>query len=88
MASYGQACMHALQPIHRSWSMSTIPSGRWCIAFVGQMSTQGGSAQWLHRMTAKWRRTSGNRPTSTFFTQVRKTPRGTSFSDLQAVVQA
>src|SRR6266511_2056900 len=88
MASYGHACMHALHPMHRSSSKSTRPSGRWYIAVTGQIATHGGSAQWLQRSTAKCRRTAGNVPTSTFFTHVRNTPTGTSFSDLHAVVQA
>ena len=80
--------MHALHPMHASWSKSTSPSGRWYIAVTGQTSTHGGSSQWLHRSTAKCRFTSGNVPTSTFFTQVRNAPTGTSFSDLHAVVHA
>jgi hypothetical protein len=72
----------------RPVSKSTMPSGRWNIAPVGQISTHGGSAQWLQRRTAIWRRVAGNVPVSTYFTHVRKTPKGTSFSDLQAVVQA
>jgi hypothetical protein len=74
--------------MHRSGSNSTIPSRRWYMAWVGQMATQGGLAQWLHRVTWKWRRTSGKAPVSTVFTQVRCTPRGTSFSALHAVEQA
>ena len=58
------------------------------MAEVGQASTQGGSAHWLHRVTWKARRTWGKRPTSTDFTYVRCTERGTSFSDLHAVLQA
>jgi hypothetical protein len=65
-----------------------MPSGRWNIAATGQIRTQGGFAQWLHRVTWKLRRTSGNRPVSVYFTQVRCTPSGTSFSDLHAVEQA
>ncbi len=45
MASYGQACMHALQPMHASLSNSTIPSGRRYIADVGHERTHGGFAQ-------------------------------------------
>jgi hypothetical protein len=52
------------------------------------MRTQGGLAQWLQRVTWKWRRVSGKAPVSTYFTQVRLTPKGTLFSDLQAVEQA
>src|SRR2546425_4762403 len=80
--------MHALQPMHSDSSKSTRPSSRWYIAVTGQISTHGASSQWLQRSTAKWRRTAGNSPTSTFFTQVRNTPRATSFSDLQAGGQA
>ena len=80
--------MQALQPMQRLVSKSTIPSGRLNIAVVGQTSTHGGSSQWLQRRTAMSRRDSGKVPRSTYLTQVRLTPRGTSFSDLQAVVQA
>ncbi|MEZ4555606.1 MAG: hypothetical protein R2854_03995 [Caldilineaceae bacterium] len=31
----------------------------WYIAVTGQMRTQGGLAQWLQRVTWKWRVTSG-----------------------------
>src|SRR6266540_5823555 len=87
-ASYGQACMHDLQPMHRLGSKSTIPSGRVYSATVGQMLTQGALSQWLHRRTAKYRRELGNSPFSTYLTQVRNAPSGTSFSILQATVQA
>src|SRR5712692_10902092 len=69
-------------------SNSTIPSGRWNIAVVGQIGTQGGLAQWLQRVTWKWRRVCGKVPFSTYLTQVRWTPRGTEFSALHAVEQA
>ncbi len=69
-------------------SKSTMPSGRWYIAAVGQAVTQGGSSHWLQRVTWKARRASGNVPTSTYFTYVRFTDSGTSFSDLHAVEQA
>src|SRR6266508_1556118 len=88
IASYGHAAMHALQPMHACLSKSTMPSGRRYMAAVGQAATQGASSHWLHRVTWKARRVWGNVPTSTYFTYVRLTPRGTSFSDLQAVVQA
>ena len=39
-------------------------------------------------MTLKLRFTLGNSPFSVYLTQVRKEPTGTSFSDLQATVQA
>ncbi len=65
-----------------------MPSTRWYIAVTGQMRTHGGFAQWLQRVTWNVRRTSGNRPTSVYFTQVRCTPSGTWFSDLQAVEHA
>ena len=42
----------------------------------------------MHRVTWKDRRACGKNPVSTYFTYVRVTERGTSFSDLQAVVQA
>ena len=45
----------------------------------------------LHEARGDWiidRRLSGNRPISTDFTQVRATPSGTWFSDLQAVEHA
>jgi hypothetical protein len=58
------------------------------MARVGQIGTQGGLAQWLHRVTWKWRREFGKAPFSTYLTQVRWTPKGTSFSDLHAVEQA
>jgi hypothetical protein len=57
-------------------------------ASTGQISTQGASVQWLHRITEKIRRVFGNSPFSTCFTYVLFTPIGTSCSDLQAVVQA
>jgi hypothetical protein len=60
--------MQALQPMQTRLSKSTIPSGRWCMAAVGQASTQGGSAHWLQRVTWKARRACGNRPTSTYLT--------------------
>ena len=77
-----------MQPMQRDVSKSTIPSGRRNIAVVGQTSTHGGSAQWLQRRTANWRRVCGKVPVSTYLTHVRLTPSGTSFSCLQAVVQA
>ena len=88
IASYGHAAMHALQPMQMDLSKSTIPSGRLCMAAVGQARTHGGSSHWLQRVTWKARRAMGNFPTSTYFTYVRLTPSGTSFSDLQAVEQA
>jgi hypothetical protein len=45
--------MQALQPIQMFESNSTIPSSRWYMAFVGQIGTHGGSAQWLQRVTWK-----------------------------------
>ena len=65
-----------------------MPSGRWYMAAVGQAATHGASSHWLQRVTWNARRTCGKVPTSTYFTYVRVTPSGTSFSDLQAVVQA
>jgi pectin methylesterase-like acyl-CoA thioesterase len=80
--------MQALQPMQTSLSRSTMPSGRLCRAVTGQIVTHGAAVHWLQRSTAKWRRTAGKLPTSVYFTQVRKSPSGTSFSDLQATVQA
>ena len=80
--------MQALQPMQTRLSKSTIPSGRWYIAAVGQAATQGASSHWLQRVTWNERRTSGKRPTSTDLTNVLVTESGTSFSDLHAVVQA
>ena len=68
IASYGQAAMQALQPIHDRLSKSTIPSGRMNIAVVGQAVTHGESAHWLQRVTWKERRAWGKKPTSTAFT--------------------
>ena len=65
-----------------------MPSGRFSSALTGQIVTQGASEQWLQRWTRNERRTSGNRPCSVYLTQVRKLPTGTSFSALQATVQA
>jgi hypothetical protein len=80
--------MHALQPMQRDESKSTIPSPRRNIAPTGQMPTHGGFAQWLQRVTWKKRRVAGKRPFSTYFTQVRLTPSGTWCSLLHATVQA
>ena len=80
--------MQALQPMHRRGSKSTIPSRRLNSAVVGQISTQGASSQWLQRVTWKVRRVSGKTPFSTYLTQVRATPSGTSCSALQATEQA
>lgn len=44
IASYGQAAMHALQPMQMSLSKSTMPSSRRYIACVGHAATQGASA--------------------------------------------
>jgi hypothetical protein len=68
IASYGQAAMHALQPMHACLSKSTMPSSRLNIALVGQAVTHGASTHWLQRVTWKLRRASGNTPTSTDFT--------------------
>jgi hypothetical protein len=59
IASYGQACIQALQPMQTDGSNSTIPSDRWYIAVTGQIRTQGGFSQWLQRVTWNDRRTSG-----------------------------
>ena len=52
------------------------------------MVMQGASSHWLHRMTEKCRSVSGKTPVSTYLTQVRLTPIGTSCSLLHATVQA
>jgi hypothetical protein len=80
--------MQALQPMQRRGSKSTIPSRRLKSAVVGQISTQGASSQWLQRVTWKVRRVSGKTPFSTYLTQVRATPSGTSCSALQATEHA
>src|SRR5262245_10977945 len=80
--------MHDLQPIQRSPLKSTIPLSRRNNAVTGQIVMQGASSQWLHLRTEKNRRVSGYSPFSMYFTQVRKVPSGTSFSDLQATVHA
>ena len=80
--------MQALHPIHIDLSKSTIPSGRRNIAPVGQAVVHGASSHWLQRVTWYARRANGKCPISAYFTYVRVTPSGTSFSDLHAVVQA
>ena len=65
-----------------------MPSLRFSSALTGQIVTQGALVQWLQRRTAKCRLTAGKRPFSWYLTQVRKLPSGTSFSLLQATVQA
>src|SRR3954451_23276763 len=69
-------------------SKSTIPLSRWKSALVGQIVTHGALSQWLQRITAKCRLTSGNEPDSMYFTHVRLTPSGTSCSALHATVHA
>ena len=59
IASYGQAAMHALQPMHALLSKSTIPSGRRYIAAVGHAATHGASSHWLQRVTWNARRACG-----------------------------
>jgi hypothetical protein len=51
IASYGQAAMQALHPMHIDLSKSMIPSGRAYIAEVGHAVTQGAWEHWLHRVT-------------------------------------
>src|SRR5688572_27481907 len=51
IASYGQAAMHALHPMHADLSKSTMPSGRRNIAVVGHAVTQGAWSHWLQRVT-------------------------------------
>jgi hypothetical protein len=58
------------------------------MAEVGHAVTHGASSHWLQRVTWNARLAWGKVPTSTDFTNVLVTPSGTSFSDLQAVVQA
>ena len=87
-ASYGQPCRQALQPMQACGSMSTTPSGRFSSARTGQISMHGAFVHWLQRNTAKERLTLGKVPCSVYLTQVRKLPRGTSFSALHAIVQA
>ena len=88
MGSEGQAWVQPLRPMQASRSRSTMPSGRLCSAVTGHRVTHGAWLQWLQRSTAKCRRTCGKVPISVYLTQVRKSPTGTSFSDLQATVQA
>ena len=45
-APYGQAAMQNRQPMHRSLSISTIPSSRLNVASTGQTFVQGGLSQW------------------------------------------
>ena len=80
--------MQLLQPMQRSRSKSTMPSSRLYSAFVGQIATHGASVQWLQRITPKSRVLFGNVPLSTYFTQVRNCPTGTSCSVLHATVHA
>src|SRR5690349_10730108 len=80
--------MQLLHPMQISGLKSTIPSLREYMALVGQIFTHGAFSHWLQRSTAKWRLTSGKTPFSTFLTQVRKLPSGTSFSDLHATEHA
>src|SRR5690349_6446998 len=80
--------MQLLQPMQRSRSKSTMPSARVNSARVGQIVTHGASVQWLQRSTPKLRVLSGKVPWSTYLTQVRNWPTGTSCSVLQATVQA
>src|SRR6266550_8180202 len=80
--------MQDLQPMHRSPLKSTIPLSRLKRAVTGQIVMHGASSQWLHLSTEKNRRVSGYSPFSMYLTQVRNVPSGTSFSDLQATVQA
>ena len=80
--------MQALQPMQSASSKSTTPLSSLNKAPVGQMVMHGASSQWLQRITEKWRSVSGKVPVSTYLTQVRFTPSGTSNSALQATVQA
>ncbi len=80
--------MHALQPMQTLLSNSTMPSARWNIASVGQMRTQGGIGAVIAARDLEMAAGVGIAPVSTYLTQVRYTPRGTSFSLLQAVEQA
>src|SRR5262245_16589085 len=80
--------MQLLQPMQMRRSPSTMPSGRFESAPVGQIVTHGAAVHWLQRRTAKERLTAGNSPASVYLTQVRKLPTGTWFSLLHATVQA
>ena len=81
--------MHDLQPMQRSLSKSTMPSARLKSAWVGQISTHGASSQWLQRITPNERRVSGNdAAVDVLHPGAELTRRGTSFSVLQATVQA
>jgi len=71
-----------------SSSKSTTPLSARKSALVGQIDIHGASSQWLHRMTEKCRSVCGWLPVSTYFNQVRFTPRGTSCSLLHTTVQA
>src|SRR4051812_47648062 len=51
IASYGQAAMHALQPMQMLLSKSTMPSARRNIARVGHAVVHGASSHWLQRVT-------------------------------------
>ena len=68
IASYGQAAMHALQPMQMPLSKSTMPSSRRNMAWVGHAATHGASSHWLHLVTWNARLTCGNTPTSTDLT--------------------
>jgi hypothetical protein len=87
-ASYGQACVQDLHPMHRSLSKSTIPSSRLYNAVTGHIVTQGALLQWLQRITENERVEFGKIPSSIYFTQVLLTPTGTSCSLLHATVHA
>jgi hypothetical protein len=58
------------------------------MAEVGHAVTQGACSHWLQRVTWNARRACGKVPTSTYFTYVRVTESGTSFSERHAVVHA
>ena len=88
IASYGQAAMHALQPMQRACRSRRCRPARRYIAVVGQAVTHGASSHWLQRVTWKRAARLGNVPDVDVLDVRAVTPSGTSFSDLQAVVQA
>lgn len=74
-----------MQSASRTW---TMPSSRWKLAPVGQTRTQLGWSQWWHCSGSKEARRRGKAPLRSALIQLRNTPRGTSFSALQATTQA
>ena len=87
-ASYGQAAMQAPQAMHFRASMSTMPSSRTKQHPVGHTGTHGGFSQCRQASGRISTARLGNVPTSVVRIHRRFTPRGTSFSTLQATEQA